>query len=355
MSSNIHIHVNKITDEQKNKFNSRTKTSIFIVLYSLLIMLLGMLSSIENPWFSMPKEALLSFGILFLISISIVLFFASIELQKCYLKRTTRGHIIYIGILTLLSSFISTLSLFPYIYGFDTKAPYEVSRNIFLGIICTSLGLLFFELLFLSLRKKDNSLYNKISYPLIGTLLPLVFYFIAYVMIFKFFTTFLYLMMVTWMTDTFAYVGGSLFGVHRMCPKISPNKTWEGFFVSILMGTILLLALLGAYSPNEQIKLLVFGRREFLNYDMISNTNWWLAMLFGSFALTLVNTFGDLFFSQIKRKNGIKDFSDLLPGHGGVLDRIDALFFIILFYCATCFIFSIYHDPSMKLLFITIF
>lgn len=354
MNKNIHIHVNKISDEQKSKFNSRTKTSVFIVLYSLLVMVLGMLASIENPWFSMPKEALITFGILFLISISIVLFLASIELSRCYLKKVNKFHTIYIGILMLLSSFISMISLFPHIYGFEINASFELCRNIFFGIICSSLGLLFIELLFLSLIKKDNSLFNKISYPIIGSLLPLVFYFIAYVMIFKFFTTFLYLMMVTWMTDTFAYIGGSLFGAHRMCPKISPNKTWEGFFVSIFMGTLTLLALLGAYSPNEQIKLLVFGRREFLEFDMVSNTDWWVTMLFGSFALTLVNTFGDLFFSKVKRKNDIKDFSNFLPGHGGILDRIDALFFIVLFYCVACFTFSIAHDQSLELLFISI-
>ncbi|MDE6476951.1 MAG: hypothetical protein K2L48_01980, partial [Mycoplasmoidaceae bacterium] len=106
-------------------------------------------------------------------------------------------HTIYIGILTLLSSFISTVSLFPHIYGFDVKTSFETCRDIFLGIICCSLFLLFIELLFLSIRKKDNSLFNRITYPIIGTLLPLVFYFIAYIMIFKFFTTLLYLLMVT--------------------------------------------------------------------------------------------------------------------------------------------------------------
>ncbi|MDE6477023.1 MAG: hypothetical protein K2L48_02385 [Mycoplasmoidaceae bacterium] len=49
MNKNIHIHVNKISDEQRNKFNSRTRTSVFIVLYSIIAMVLGMLSSIENP------------------------------------------------------------------------------------------------------------------------------------------------------------------------------------------------------------------------------------------------------------------------------------------------------------------
>ncbi|MDE6476953.1 MAG: phosphatidate cytidylyltransferase [Mycoplasmoidaceae bacterium] len=74
-------------------------------------------------------------------------------------------------------------------------------------------------------------------------------------------------------------------------------------------------------------------------------------MFAASFILTLVNTFGDLTFSQIKRQNSIKDFSNFLPGHGGIMDRIDALFFILIFYCVACFIFSFCHDESLKLLF----
>ena len=104
-------------------------------------------------------------------------------------------------------------------------------------------------------------------------------------------------------TDTGAYFVGSYFGKHKLSPKISPNKTIEGSVGGSLIGT-LAASIFGYF---------VFG--SLFSYKIVI-----LAL-----ALTIVGQIGDLLFSAIKRHYEIKDFGSVLPGHGGVLDRIDSI------------------------------
>jgi phosphatidate cytidylyltransferase len=114
----------------------------------------------------------------------------------------------------------------------------------------------------------------------------------------------LYLLAVAWTTDTASYAAGRLIGGPKLAPKISPQKTWSGFIVGTLtpalVGMAFALALEGT-SP------------------------WRLALV--SVALALACQMGDLFESRVKRRFGAKDMSQLIPGHGGLLDRIDGLLF----------------------------
>ena len=120
----------------------------------------------------------------------------------------------------------------------------------------------------------------------------------------------IYVFIISITTDTFAYVGGRLFGKHKLAPTISPNKTIEGSISGSLMGTLLSTC---------------FG------YFVMQNNNLGLLILM-SFILTIICQFGDLFFSSIKRNYEVKDFSNLIPGHGGILDRLDSVLFVILGY-----------------------
>lgn len=103
-------------------------------------------------------------------------------------------------------------------------------------------------------------------------------------------------------TDVGAYAAGLSFGKHKMAPKISPGKTWEGFagaaVAAMIAGTLLATLMLG--QP------------------------WWEGTIMG-LTLMLVGTMGDLIESLIKRELGIKDISGWLPGHGGFLDRLDSI------------------------------
>ena len=102
--------------------------------------------------------------------------------------------------------------------------------------------------------------------------------------------------------DTGAYASGLAFGSHPMAPRISPKKTWEGFAGGAVATTIaaVLYALFALHTP------------------------WWVGVIFGVVILGCA-TVGDLGESMIKRDLGIKDMSSWLPGHGGVLDRLDSI------------------------------
>jgi phosphatidate cytidylyltransferase len=108
--------------------------------------------------------------------------------------------------------------------------------------------------------------------------------------------------LVTVASDVGGYAAGVLFGKHPMAPKISPKKSWEGFAGSAL-------ACIGA--GIAAVVLLLDGQ-------------WWVGAIVGAVAV-LTATVGDLGESMIKRDLGIKDMSNLLPGHGGVMDRLDSL------------------------------
>ena len=120
-----------------------------------------------------------------------------------------------------------------------------------------------------------------------------------------------YLVLITVMTDTFAYLTGMLIGKHKLLEVISPKKTWEGLiggtFFGVFIATIYYITVI-----NSNISLLIVIPITLL--------------------LSIVGQLGDLFFSAIKRYFDKKDFSNLMPGHGGVLDRLDSLIFVLLAY-----------------------
>ncbi len=103
-------------------------------------------------------------------------------------------------------------------------------------------------------------------------------------------------------SDIGGYVAGVLFGKHPIAPKLSPKKSWEGF-----AGSLLLQAIAG-------VLLFVF----------LFDAPWWQGLVTG-LVLTVTATAGDFVESAIKRDLGVKDMSSLLPGHGGLMDRLDSL------------------------------
>ena len=119
---------------------------------------------------------------------------------------------------------------------------------------------------------------------------------------------FIYLFLITIMTDTFAQSTGILFGKHKI-NEISPNKTWEGCLGGAFFG-VLISTLFYLFFINQEINLLL--------------------LIFVTTFLSIIGQLGDLFFSQIKRYYKIKDFSNVMPGHGGILDRFDSIIFVAL-------------------------
>ena len=125
-------------------------------------------------------------------------------------------------------------------------------------------------------------------------------------------------LLLVWVADTAAYFAGRAFGRRKLAPSISPGKTWEGVF-GALAGNLFLAAMaiqLGSGQPDA-LGPNVFG----LIGEQVGRVFLFLFVIL----MTLVSVVGDLYESLLKRLRGVKDSSGLLPGHGGVLDRIDAL------------------------------
>ena len=107
-----------------------------------------------------------------------------------------------------------------------------------------------------------------------------------------------------WLNDGMAYLVGSKIGKHKLAPKISPNKSWEGFVAGIVTSMVVWCAMV--LVPGVDISVP-------------------LALLFGMIC-GLMSVLGDLAESRIKRNTGVKDSGTIMPGHGGLLDRTDSMF-----------------------------
>jgi len=173
-------------------------------------------------------------------------------------------HLIFFNLLTLLSFVLFHFSNLSHIY----------------------LSIFFFLFLVLSIIKIQNNYFILITINIFFYILTLLNSFdenLIFILIF-----------ISFLNDTVAYIVGKSLGGPLIVPKISPNKTWSGTLSSFLISFI----------------VLYFFRFNFLECFLIASS------LF----------LGDLFFSFIKRKYSIKDFSNMIPGHGGILDRIDSIF-----------------------------
>ena len=118
---------------------------------------------------------------------------------------------------------------------------------------------------------------------------------------------FLWLILITWLTDIGGYVFGKLFGGAKLI-KISPNKTWSGAIGSIILSQFAILIFL--LDVNYQFNIYIISAQLFLS---------------------IIGQIGDILMSYIKRKNNKKDTSNFIPGHGGFLDRVDGLIWVIIF------------------------
>ncbi len=119
----------------------------------------------------------------------------------------------------------------------------------------------------------------------------------------------IYLLLITILTDTFALFTGKLVGKHQLAKDISPNKTIEGTLGGLFIGTVIPVVFYHV-AINPSLPL--------------------VALILITFFLACVGQIGDLVFSSIKRYYNKKDFSDLIPGHGGILDRFDSIIFVVL-------------------------
>ena len=133
-----------------------------------------------------------------------------------------------------------------------------------------------------------------------------------------------------WLADSGAYFAGTFFGKHKLCPEVSPKKTVEGFIGGIVVTGLLFMLINFGYS-----KILP------LVTDSTVSVNYFEVCLLGM-ALAVVGTIGDLSASVLKRQCAIKDYGNIMPGHGGAMDRFDSVLFVAPCFYAFVSLISIY-------------
>ena len=240
--------------------------------------------------------------------------------------------IILIGSLVISPKLFSLVMTFAAVLGFrelinikygSTEANIEFIKFIgYISIILISFNGLFFDI--------DENIILII--PVLGLTIPIVFYNNSkkynindalYILGSVFFLGFafssiiqlcnsniykcIYIFLIAFITDTYAFIGGSLIGRHNIT-TISPKKTWEGSIIGSVMGCII---------------------GSIYYYTVIGGLTI-LSVIILSLALTILSEIGDLVFSSIKRYFNKKDYSNLIPGHGGILDRFDSVIFVAL-------------------------
>lgn len=121
------------------------------------------------------------------------------------------------------------------------------------------------------------------------------------------FQTLLYGMLIVWITDSGAYMIGRKLGKHKLAPRISPNKTWEGSVGGTVAATVILAIYLYFFPVGDGL----------------------VTMIILTLILSIMGQLGDLVESSLKRYYGVKDSGKILPGHGGILDRFDSMLLVM--------------------------
>ncbi len=235
-------------------------------------------------------------GVYFSIGVSVIAILGMYELIN--LRKTKKSIPLAIEILTyILVAYLVTNQ-----FGtnqFVIKLDYRV------------LSFLIFVFFFPVLMISDNEKYNlNDAFFLFGSTLFLGLSCNLVVIIRNYSLSYLfYLLIVTMLTDIFAYISGSMVGKHKLCPNISPNKSVEGLIGGTFMGVVgATLFYVTVINPEISLPTIILV----------------------SLSLSLIGQLGDLVFSSMKRHYNKKDFSNLIPGHGGILDRFDSFIFVSL-------------------------
>ena len=212
------------------------------------------------------------------------------------------------------------VSVVPYVLCAAVPAILYFNLGFELLMIAIVLAVIALFLITMFSKKYD---YRSFRNSLVALIYPEIFFVVIYLTVFKYTSMewiganpyiLLLGIITTVFCDSAAYFVGRAIGKHKLCPEISPKKTVEGAIGGALGGVV----------AGFLIWLLFGSGITGLSYDMPL----WLSLVLGA-AVAFISQFGDLSASFIKRHYGIKDFGKLIPGHGGILDRIDSMLYAI--------------------------
>ncbi len=334
---------NKQSTSAKKTFKIRLISSILIFLYFVIFFVLAAFSDIYWNW-SPFKDDIVALRVcigFLIIWVSPLIVLVAREIQHFYFKNNMFA---FWFILFNLTVNIFTPTLF---YLLDSYKYIHIDSNLSVSFMAILISTLFFNVLLVSLYLLSQGmllLKKWIILVSINVLASFFFIGIFFFVIMKGWLTLLILFCLTSFVDIFAYVGGSLFGKKKMSPYISPNKTIGGAITGIVISTITIIIIFISLS-NVNWSHNIFGnflgiifKGDIENSGFVDNLEyvnkfwWWISAVIVILFLGVISLLGDLLFSWIKREDKVKDYSNLIPGHGGILDRFDSHMVVVSFF-----------------------
>lgn len=333
-----------ITASAKKALKTRAITAGVLILILAVVIFFGAVSSTKwGEQFSETSRNI--FKYLFLTVLTVLLWGATFEIFN--ILRRQRGLPTKMLVLMMINSTLVLWACFDpsQVRGgdklFSLAKHGGFAQIAALTIIMTS-AFLIFPVFSERVTIKDSSFLFLLS-VVVGIAIKLV----AVATVFFGWPVLVLIVIVPIFTDTFAYLGGMFFGKNKMNPRISPKKTWEGAIIGTIFGTMMGIIWIIAVAKFDKNGIGGMLRPLFkhdgidvsdLYNQKIGSTGLYVIMFVISLLLSIIGQIGDLVFSSIKRTMNQKDFSDLLPGHGGILDRVDSTVFALLMFFACSFL-----------------
>lgn len=362
--------INKETRQHNGSFSERARSSVFIVLYFAVVVVLAVFADPKSRVIpSFQNNLLIPFGFFILVFALTIWanYFIAREINNCFIKYHKIHNDVF---LFFMMSFCQIASIWVVPLSETTYNILHWSvfttQIVFISCLVSSLlALLLFSTIYFKLnhiRTTKNIWLGTLVVIIVSLLFISVYYLVAS----KCWFVFLMLIIIPILNDSFAYLGGMALGKHKMAPLLSPKKTWEGLIIGLIISLVLCVAVMiflflnnDATMHNYELLGSFIGwqwltadtKEQFVN---IVNKWWWIVLSIGSLViLSIISTFGDLLFSYFKRVNQIKDYSNLIPGHGGILDRVDSFALVITVYflisLIVCLSINNLHDNSFLL------
>ncbi|MGL4948378.1 MAG: phosphatidate cytidylyltransferase [Mycoplasma sp.] len=345
------VSINKLNSKSKKTFKTRSLSSVGILTFTLFSFIFSVLSDTKWGW-SGEVGLIVNqvFAFMQIALMIVIIAFSAIEVTNLHFYKNK---------LILSMSFLSILviALAPtMVYFGDLYGYYNIdsSTTFFYYILATFLAFVVVSLVNVVILLFQGLSYTKriFIHILIINAVGLFVNAWLYFSLCKGWTTMFILYAITSGTDVYAYLGGMLFGKRKMSPHISPNKTIGGGIIGVfgsMVTSIIFLACFTQIPPEFNILGNFFG----IVFDptigvspFVNSIPWWSSVIAILLVLASISIVGDLAFSYIKRSYGVKDFSNLIPGHGGMLDRIDSLIFVVCSYLGFSALIAIFSSTS---------
>ena len=249
-------------------------------------------------------------------------FWGMFEIFKNFASKYSAVFLSSLSIVIFLISFNSFLELTQIRENVDLSLKAQLSKGInWWSVLIVSLASFIPSIWDSKIRKTNNIFLTQFfitSIVVIVSLFAKIFWIIAIDQNPNHFYFLIFLILVPILNDTFAYLGGKYLGKYifngaKLAPKISPKKTWAGFIIAFVVSSFF-------------IGLSSYFFHFFEDFEQEV-----LIIVLLSLFLPVISTLGDLFFSLVKRFLSIKDFSNIIPGHGGIFDRLDSMTFVFVF------------------------